>query len=661
MSKKMFVVESPNKISKLKKILGSEYIVVASVGHIRGIPAKGMNIDIENGFEPHFEISRGKGDVVKNLKKVASQVDEIILAMDPDREGEGIAWHIYDVLPKRDQKKCTRVTFTELKPRAVLAALENKRSINDNLVNAQKARQVLDRLIGYTISPLLWTKVASKTSAGRVQSIALKIVAEREKEISAFKPTDFWYVDADLKAKKGSFKARVITKDKDNKYLDQKLVEKEYKALEKASYMVDKVDKKSKNVSAKHPFDTSSLQTTASTLFNWPIKKTAQISQKLYEQGFCTYIRTDSYNIASEAIEEVRNLITSDYGDTYLPAKSNFYKKKAKAATQEAHECIRPTDCSFTGSGLNSDESRLYNLIRDRFIACQMKPMVVDTVTYTVGASTKHKLIAKGQAVRFDGWSKVYTHTSTRDVVLPSVVESESLDLNELIKIKGTTKPPPRYNEGSLVKKMEDEGVGRPSTYPSIMENIQKREYVKKKDKKGTLEATELGIRVSDYLDGQFNDFIMDLRYTALLENNLDVIEDGSRSYIDVVKDTYDIMMKKVGEAKGKGAKVVGSTKCTVCKQGNVVEKGGRYGVFYACDRYPECKSIFNLGEGNKLLLKVAKKIDKSKKCPSCKKAGREGYLQKRNNKKDNSFFYGCNKYPKCKHTESADVDEVKK
>jgi len=285
-----------------------------------------------------------------------------------------------------------------------------------------------------------------------------------------------------------------------------------------------------------------------------------------------------------------------------------------------------------------------------------MKPMIVDTVTYTIAASTKHKLISKGQAVRFDGWSKVYTHISTKDVVLPSVVEKEALDLNELIKIKGTTKPPPRYNEGSLVKKMEEEGVGRPSTYPSIMENIQKREYVRKKDKKGTLEATELGIRVSDYLFEQFNDFIMDLKYTALLESNLDIIEDGSRSYIDVVQDTYDVMMERVRKAKGAEAKVVGDTKCTACNKGNVIEKGGKYGVFYACDRYPECKSIFNLGEDNKLTPKVAKVIDKTKECPACKKAGRKGYLQKRKNRKQNSSFFGCNQYPKCKHTE-ADVE----
>jgi DNA topoisomerase-1 len=654
---KLFIVESPNKCGKLRKILGKDYTVAASVGHIRGIPAKGMNIDIENGFAPKFEVSKGKGDVVKNLKKLAAKAEEVILATDDDREGEAIAFHIWDVLPKRDQAKCTRVTFREITSKAVLASLKNKREINENLVNAQKARQVLDRLIGYTISPLLWNKVASKTSAGRVQSIALKIVADREKEIKAFKPTDFWYVDADLKAKKGEFKARVVTKDKDNRYLDQQLVEKDYKALEKASYKMDKVEKKEKKVKAYPPFDTSSLQTTASTVFNWPIKKTATVAQKLYEQGHVTYIRTDSYNIAPEAVEDVRKLIKANVGDSYLPAKPLVYKKKAKAASQEAHECIRPTDVNMRETDLIGDEQKLYKLIRDRFIACQMNSMVVDTVTYHVKTSTKHSLIAKGQTVRFDGWSRVYRHISTKENILPDVEEKEPLDLKELIKTKGTTKPPPRYNEGSLVKKMEDEGVGRPSTYPTIMENIQKREYVKKKDKKGTLEATELGIRVSEYLDSQFDQFIMDLKYTASLESDLDILEDGKRTYIEVVKDTYDKMMDLVTKAKGEGAKIVGSTKCTVCKQGNVVEKGGRYGVFYACDRYPECKSIFNLSEDGKLTPKVKKEIDTSRPCPECKKAKRKGYLQKRKNRKQDSFFYGCNQYPKCKYTESETME----
>jgi DNA topoisomerase-1 len=651
---KLFIVESPSKCGTLRKILGKDYCVEASVGHIRGIPAKGMNIDIKNGFEPKFEISKGRSDVVKKLKKLAGQAEEIILATDADREGEAIAFHIYEILPKKDQKKCTRVTFGEIKPKAVLASLKNKRPIDDDMVNSQKARQVLDRLIGYSISPLVWKKVASKTSAGRVQSIALKIVSDREKEIKAFKSTDFWYIDADLKCKNGSFVARVVTKDKDNRYIDEKIVDESYKALEAAQYKVAKIDRKEKSVKAYAPFDTSSLQQTASSLFSWPIKRTAQASQKLYEKGKVTYIRTDSWRIAPEAVEDARKLVVANAGQSYLPAKPIVYKKK-KGANQEAHECIRPTECADAGNDLSGDEAKLYKLIRSRFIACQMKPMLVDTVVYNIKTSSKHDLIAKGQAITFDGWSKVYTHISTKDKILPDVEEKQSLDLSELIKTKGTTKPPPRYNEGSLVKKMEEESVGRPSTYPTIMENIQKREYVRKIDKKGTLEATDLGTRVSDYLDGHFNDFIMDVKYTASLEAQLDIIERGELSYLEVVQSTYDKMMGSVKKAKSEGAKVVGT--CLVCKAGNVVERGGKYGVFYACDQYPSCKTVYTLGADGKLIQKVAKKVDTSRPCPTCKKAKRKGYLQKRTNKKENSTFYGCNQYPKCKHTESDAVD----
>lgn len=1171
---KLFIVESPNKCSTLKKILGSEYHVAASVGHIRSIPAKGMNIDIANGFEPKFEIMKGKADVVSSLKKLASQAEEIILATDQDREGEAIAFHIFDIFPKKDQQKCTRVTFTEITSNAIKESLKNKRPINDNLVSSQKARQVLDRLIGYVISPLLWSKVASKTSAGRVQSVALKIVADREKEIKEFKPEDFWYIDADLKSKEGDFLARVITKDKDNRYLDEKLVEKEYKELETSTYLVDKIEKKEKRIPANPPFDTSSLQTTASTIMNWPIKKTAQVSQHLYEKGHCflpgaliqlrsgeilpiedavkngdtqlnstnlfchrdieveatplsfnfsgnvnkiktstncidvtsdhvfpvydsifgeiidkkandilidtdyllysketkmaecivktsvldvfknvsckekiiihfksgflssriktkdlckfgikyptrykyikndmlpfniaislfsdsdieigysglkwssgmsycltipfylnnslisymsgliisdghlnekgfhlsallaknptkiniceivdikkeindlvkqmgvresknlsyknrllsllfhqlgipygnksgivqtpkaimkwsneckmafiaglfdgdgyfainkvkgrnvsiqsgytsksdrlinelqiilsnfgfvsrihkdnrtdiktlkisildtpqfnnlikndsliktkiydmlekkldksiiksnardpygvplskvlideieksvftkneiskeleidiwnftskknnipinyllkiakkiksdklmdlsnyrfdkiisndsryyegdvfcfetsnnyfhiqnslithncTYIRTDSYSICPESIEEARKLIKNKAGDCYLPQKPNYYKKKAKSASQEAHECIRPTDCSYTGNDLGGDEQKLYKLIRERFIACQMAPMIVDTVAYHIKSSSKKDLIAKGQTVQFDGWSKVYSHTMTKENVLPNVSEKEDLKLKELIKTKGTTKPPPRYNEGSLVKKMEEEGVGRPSTYPAIMENIQSREYVKKMNKKGVLEATELGIRVSDYLSDHFSNFIMDIKYTALLESYLDIIEDGTKTYLEVVKETYDKMMDEVKKARGEASKVVSETKCLICNEGNVVEKGGKFGVFYACDRYPECKTIFSIDSEGKLVQKISQEIDKSKECPDCKKAKRKGYLLKRKNKKDNTFFYGCNQYPKCKYTESGTVEDSK-
>jgi len=657
---KMFIVESPNKIQKLRKILGPDYVLAASVGHIRSIPQRGLNVDVNGDFEPKFEISKGKKDVVSNIKKIAAQCEEIILATDLDREGEAISQHIHDILPKKDQEKCCRVTFTEITKKAVMDALSKKREINKGLVDAQKARQVLDRLIGYTISPLLWQKVASKTSAGRVQSIALKIVAEREKEISAFKPTDFWYIDADLESKSEnskSFLARVVTKDRDNRYLDEKLTDAAHNSLKSSSFKVKSVEKKQKSVKPFPPFDTSSLQTTASSIMNWPVKKTSQVAQRIFESGNCTYIRTDSFSSAPEALESVRGIIKEDMGGDYLPGKPNFYSKKAKSASQEAHECIRPTDCSYLGEGLGPDEKRLYELIRDRFIASQMKPMVVNTVTYIVESSSGHDLIAKGKSIKFDGWSKVWTHTSTKDKILPNVKEGDPLTLNGLEKTKGSTKPPPRYNEGSLVKKMEEEGVGRPSTYPTIIENIQNRGYVKKLDKKGTMGATELGLKVSDYLIEKFNDFIMDVKYTASLEDDLDILEDGKKTYLEVVGGTYKMMMEKVNEAKGLNVEITGSTKCTVCGEGTIIEKMGRFGQFFSCDKYPDCKSIFYLSDEGKFYQKEKKEIDKGRECPECKKKKKKGFLIKRKNRKKDSYFYGCSNFPKCKHTESDSID----
>ena len=655
--KKMFIVESPNKIQKLRKILGDDYVIVASVGHIRSIPKRGLNISVDSDFLPRFEISSGKKDVVSNIKKVASQCAEVIIATDLDREGEAIAYHIYDILPAKDQKKCCRVTFTEITQKAVLDSLKNKREINYKLVDAQKARQVLDRLIGYSISPLLWQKVASKTSAGRVQSIALKIVSDREKEINDFKPQDFWYVDAELKSGSGYFTARVVTKDKDNRYSDEKLVDSDILDLSSASYKVDKVLEKKKSIKPYPPFDTSSMQTTASSLLNWPVKKTSQVAQKLYEQGLTSYIRSDSFSIAPEALSSVREFIKGDIGNDYLPGSANYYAKKAKSSSQEAHECIRPTDCSYTGDDLVSDEKILYNLIRDRFISCQMKPMVVNTVAYDIKASSGHNLISRGKSLNFDGWSRVWSYGSSKDKILPVVKKGDSLNLNKLDKTKGTTKPPPRYNEGSLVKKMEEEGVGRPSTYPTIIENINNRNYVKKLDKKGTMAATELGTQVSEYLSEKFSDFIMDIRYTASLEDDLDVIEDGKKSYLDVVKSTYDQMIAKIREAKGMTIEITGSNKCTVCGEGIISERTGRYGSFFSCDRYPDCKSIFEINDKGEFYQKQKKEIDKSKKCPECEKKKREGYLLKRKNRKKDSYFYGCSNYPKCKHTESDSLE----
>jgi len=659
--KRLFIVESPNKCVKLKKYLGSEYTVKASVGHIRSIPKKGLNIDIKAGFVPTFEVSSDKKKVVKELKEAAKNADEIIIATDSDREGEAIAQHIFDIFNKAEQDKCTRVTFTEITKSAVLKALENKRDIDMNLVNAQKARQVLDRLIGYKISPVLWFSVGSGTSAGRVQSVALKIICEREKEIQAFKPTDYWFVESLLQNANGEFWAKVITKEKDNRYLDEKIAQADLDKLKTAKYKVAKVERKEKQRNAYAPFDTSTLQTACSSNLGWTSKQASMFSQKLYEEGKITYIRTDSFAISQEAIDSVRELIKEAASAEYLPSTPNVYVKKSKAAAQEAHECIRPTDVYDKGDDIDDpDKKKLYKFIRDRFIACQMTPMIVDTVTYSIKTDSKHDLVAKGQSIKFDGWSKVYKYSQTKEETLPSVEEKETLALKDIKSTKHTTQPPSRYKDGSLVEKMEKEGVGRPSTYSSIIEAILKKGYVEKaKGKNSGFQAADLGMRVFDYLQPHFDSFIMDLKFTSELEDKLDEIAHGNKTYLEVVQPVYDQMMIEVQKAQ-KDAPEKNSTptgfKCTVCKEGEVVEKGGRFGKFFSCDKYPTCKSIYVKDEEGKFSIKQKAVVKKTgKKCPECEKKGRDGELIERKNRKDNSAFLGCSKYPTCRFSESVE------
>jgi DNA topoisomerase-1 len=661
---KLFIVESPNKCSKLKKYLGSDYKVAASVGHIRQIPKKGINVDIKNDFEPTFEITKDKKKVVKELKDLASKADEIVLATDPDREGEAIAWHIYDLLPKKDQSKCTRVTFNEITKKAVLDSLKNPRGINMDLVNAQKARQILDRLIGYKVSPVLWYKAnISHSSAGRVQSIALKIVCDRQKEIDAFKPVDYWFIEALLKNKDGDFWAKVVTKDKDNRYLDEKLAAKDKEALEKARYKIAKIERKEKVNKPYPPFDTNSLQAACSSLFSWSLSKSKTIAQKLYEQGLVTYIRSDSFFIAQEAEEQVRELIGKASSSEYLPKTPNKYKKKSSAASQEAHECIRPTDVYNKGDEIGDDsEKKMYKLIRDRFIACQMTPQIVDTVTYHIKTDSKHDLIAKGQTIKFDGWSKVYKYSKTKELTLPNAEEKEELQLQELKKTKHSTQPPARYNEGSLAKEMEKAGVGRPSTRDSIITAIQKKGYVEKGDgkdgkSKKALVATDLGMKICDYLQPNFKDFFMDIKYTSELEGKLDEIANGDRGFLDVLNEVYKVLTDHIKDAEGKEKEVPVSTgqKCTACKKEDIVKRKGRFGEFFACNDYKECKTVYVKDDDGNFVVKKKKPLKKvGRKCPECAKKGRDGDLIERTNKKTGDKFIGCSQFFKgCRYSES--------
>jgi DNA topoisomerase-1 len=662
---KLFIVESPNKCSKIKSYLGADYDVMASVGHIREIPKKGINIDIKGGtFEPNYEVSREKKDVAKKIKDAAKKAEIIYLATDMDREGESISFHIYDILDKESQKKCKRVAFTEITKKAVQDALAKPRDIDYNLVHAAKARQVLDRLIGYRASSHLWyTAKINNSSAGRVQSVGLRIVCDRQREIDAFKPEDYWFLEAILKCKNGEFNAKVVTKDKDNKYVNEKIATEDLEKLKKASYKLDKIDKAEKQNNPPPPFDTNSLQASSSSVFGWSLSKSQTIAQKLYEQGKVTYIRSDSFNIAQEALDEVRKYIKDNHSAQYLPSKPNVYTKKSSAASQEAHESIHPTHIEDVGDDIdNNDEKKMYKLIRDRFLACQMSPQIVDTVVYNVKASTNHDLIARGQAIKFDGWSKVYKYSKTKEEILPLAEEKEVLDLKEINKTKHTTQPPARFNEATLAKAMEKDGVGRPSTRPNIITSIQKKGYVGKEKGKGKgLVASDLGLRICDYLQPNFKDFFMDIKYTSKLEEDLDEIAKGSKTYLEVVKSVYELLQKYIKDAEGnektkpKEAKNMGE-KCMVCKEGEIVEKNGQYGTFYSCNKYPTCKTIYTMDGDGKFKIKEKKLVKSTgRKCPECEKHGRDGEMLERKNKSSGDIFYGCSKWPACKHNEQLD------
>lgn len=652
---KLFIVESPAKCKTIKSYLGSDYTVEASYGHIRAIPPQGINVD-STTFEPKFTNLYKKRDVIQRLKSLASKASQVILATDPDREGEAISWHIYELLPAKDKKKCIRVTFNEIKKKAILEALNNPRDIDDNLVKAQKARQVLDRLIGYKASPLVWYAVSSGTSAGRVQSIALRLICERQKEIDAFISRDYWFIDALLGCQKGDFTARVITDEKDNRYWDEGQAKADHQALQVASYTVGGIERKVKATRPYPPFDTTSLQKACSVLFGWSATNTMRVAQTLYEAGVTTYLRTDSYNISKEALDEVRDHIKG-IGNDYLPKSPNMYKKKSSAASQEAHECIRPTHVADTCPQLTGNDKRLYDLIRARFIACQMSPMLVDTVTYHIGTDVGNSLIARGQVVKFDGWFKAYPYTSVKDSLLPEVTEGEKLSLRNLDKSQHSTQPPPRYNDGSLVEKMEEEGVGRPSTRASILKSIRDKGYIEKDGK--AFIPTELGMRISDYLTPAFKDFFMDLKFTAGLEEDLDLIADSKKSYLSVVKTVNDLLVEKVAKAKKSAPKKKGietGHKCPECGKGNVVEKFSRYGRFFCCDSYPTCKVILVKNEDGEFVPKEKNKAKKEYGPDPCPKCGGKMVLRSSRYGK----FYGCAAYPKCRAMRQEDGTEIK-
>jgi len=644
---KLLIVESPNKCKTIKSYLGSDFVVEASVGHVRTLPESKLSVD-EKTFEPTYAPEKKKAAVIKKLRELAAKAEKVYLATDPDREGEAISWHVLQLLNLKDRKKCVRIAFHEITKKAVQEAIKNPREIDQNLVEAQKARQVLDRLLGYKVSPLVWRCVQRGTSAGRVQSVALRMIVERQKEIEAFKPDDYWFIDANLQCANGPFQARVQTKEKDNRYVDHKQVDKDLPELKKATYSIADVEKKQKSVAPYPPFDTASLQTACSSLFGWSAPKTQKLAQEIYEAGLSTYIRTDSFNMAKEAVDEAREYIQKNHG-TYLPDKPRAYSKKSSAASQEAHECIRPTHLNAE-TGLSGDAADLYKLIWARFVACQMSNMVIDTVTYWIDASSGHKLAAHGQTVKELGWYAIYAdYAQVKDAILPEVAAGEKLKLLDIKDTKHTTQPPPKYNDGSLVKRMEEEGIGRPSTRAAIIKALQDKGYVDKDGKAFT--PTELGKKVSDFLLGQFLDNFMDIKYTAGLEEDLDLIADGKKGYLDVVKPTYETLMSKVSTVRAtvpkKEPAKMGAV-CPVCKKGDVIERESRFGKFYCCSAYPKCKAILVKGDDDKFTKKASGSSSEmtKEKCPEC-----GAFLAIRTNRAKGTKFYGCTKYPRCKYT----------
>ena len=630
MSKSLVIVESPAKAKTINKYLGKEYTVEASIGHIKDLPKNKIGVDLEDGtFEPELIVMPDKQKVVDHLRKAAAKADAIYLAPDPDREGEAIAAHLEQELrPVAKKGSIHRITFNEITPKAVRAAFDHARDVDQNLVDAQQTRRVLDRIVGYQISPLLWDKVRRGLSAGRVQTVALRLIVEREREIKAFNPVEYWTIDASLHpAPQGQdFTARFIGIDGKKAEVptvsspslpDEKITRETVAQLEKAKWRVRSVEKKERRKSPAAPFTTSKLQQDASRQLGFSVKRTMGVAQRLYEGvdlgsegtvGLITYMRTDSTRVAPEAITEVREFIGKQIGSNYLPTQPNAYKSKKDA--QDAHEAIRPTDVSLhpdrIKGSLSDEQYRMYRLIWQRFVASQMVPAIYDQTTVDIEAKADHSYDFRvtGSVLKFDGFLRVYQESKEKkddedealDNKLPALNDGQALVLNSLSPDQHFTEPPPRYNEASLVKELEERGIGRPSTYAAIINTIQDREYVTKvppTGRSGRFYPTEIGTVVTDLLVANFP-YIFDTSYTAKLEEELDSVEDGSEKWTDLLTGFYGYFSKELKHA-GKHMENIKrmekptDEKCDLCGS-PLVLKWGKFGSFYACSAYDKKK-----------------------------------------------------------------------
>ena len=666
---KLLIVESPSKAKTIEKYLEGEYTVRASVGHIRDLPKSNKEaIDIEGGFIPHYEISKGKEKVVHELQGLAEKAKEIMLATDPDREGEAIAWHIEELLNADPEKKqashgagkkvkvpMKRVRFHEITKEAIEEALKNPGEIDMKLVKAQEARRVLDRLVGYDLSGLIWKKVRYGLSAGRVQSPALRIVMEREREIRAFIPEKFWRLWGDFETQQKI----QIRLDCNEEPRDEKVVEKILTEGKKGEWIVKDMKGSEQKRSPRAPFTTSTLQQTASSRLGYSPSRTMQLAQKLYEAGHITYMRTDSTNLSVAAQQQIVSLVTKKYGKEY--AETRVYKTKSKNA-QEAHEAIRPTHVEIMHAG-TEEQQRLYQLIWERAVASQMTDAKLLKTKISANLKVPKDIpdfSANGSRVLFPGWLAVDTSSRGDDVELPEVKIGDPLKLLDLASEEKFTEPPNRYSEAGLVKELESRGIGRPSTYASIMRTLEDREYVRKENK--TLFPTDVGEVVSDFLENNFAQYISDT-FTAEMEDELDEISRGEREYVKTLKDFYGPFLKEVKE-KDKMEKVTNlgdapeNMKCPKCGSKMII-KLSRGGKFYSCSNYPECDGALML-DGQEL----AGPKETGEKCPDCgdrKVKGGGGKLVIRERRDGGGTFISCSRYPKCKFIKQDEAEVAKK
>ncbi|HTG02064.1 MAG TPA: type I DNA topoisomerase, partial [Nitrospirota bacterium] len=667
--KSLVIVESPAKAKTIAKYLGKDYTVKASVGHIMDLPKSKLGVDIENNFEPKYIQIKGKAPVIKELKAAAKKADRILIATDPDREGEAIAFHVAEsVSASAKTQDIFRVLFNEITKKAILQAIDHPGKIDSNKVDAQQARRVLDRLVGYQISPILWKKVRRGLSAGRVQSVALRLICEREDEIKAFVPEEFWSLTALLEGKlPPQFEAKLIKKDEDKlKVKNNDEVQRILADLQGKSYVVSKVEKKERRRNPVPPFTTSKLQQDAGRKLGFTAKRTMGIAQSLYEGvevgkegavGLITYMRTDSTRVSAEAQAEARELIAGKYGKEYVPEKPPVYASPKSA--QEAHEAIRPTSVMREPDAirqhLEPDQYKLYKLIWNRFVASQMNPAVIDQTSVDVRAGD-YTFRATGSVVKFPGFMAVYMEDKAEDAapdedsngeaVLPPLTEGEPLTLVKLDPKQHFTQPPPRFSEALLVKTLEEKGIGRPSTYAAIISTIQERDYVNKVENK--FRPTELGELVNNLLVNHFP-VVMDVAFTARMEEELDKIEEGQMPWVTAVRDFYtpfnESLEKAHAEMKDfKAEQVPTDIVCEKCGKPMVV-KWGRNGQFLACSGYPDCKNTKPFVRNENGVVEAAPEETTDELCPKCG----SGMVVKRGRF---GKFLACSRYPECNHTQ---------